>query len=96
MFKLGLTAAVTAAVCFSVAAATGLGAGKPKVIAIKVGDITTLPSDNFHCQVITKTQVACGAKVTPGSVQVYFAPHQLEVLQFKSATKANVLLNIKR
>ncbi len=96
MFKLGLTAALTAAVCFSIVAATGLGAGKAKVITIKVGDIATLPSDNFHCQVITKTQVACGAKVAPNSIQVYYAPHQLEVLQFKSPTKATVLLNIKR
>jgi hypothetical protein len=98
MFKLGLIAALTAAVCFSIASATGLGAGsvKAKVITIKVGDITTLPSDNFHCQVITKTQVACGAKLGPKSIQVYYAPHQLEVLQFKTATKAAVLLNIKR
>lgn len=96
MFKLGLSVAVTAAVCFAIAAATGLGAGKAKVITLKVGDITTLASDNFHCQVITKTQVACGAKLAPNSVQVYYAPHQLEVLQFKSATKATVLLNLKR
>jgi hypothetical protein len=96
MFKLGLTAAVTAAVSFAIAAATGLGAGEAKVISMKVGDITTLASDNFHCQAITKTQVACGAKLAPKSVQVYYAPHQLEVLQFMTATKADVLLNIKR
>jgi hypothetical protein len=96
MGRIVLTAVVTAAVCFAIAAATGLAA-KPRVFKMKVGDVAALSSDNFHCQALAKTQVACGADVKPGSVQVYYAPHQLEVLKFgKTLTKASVLLNIKR
>ena len=37
MFKLGLTAVLTAAVCFAIAAASGLGASSAKVITLKTG-----------------------------------------------------------
>ena len=97
MMKIGLTAALTASCCFAIAAATGFGAAAPPVLNMKLHEIITLKSDNFHCQALTKTQVACGAKVAPNSVQVYYAPKALEVVQFgKTTTKAAVLLNIKR
>jgi hypothetical protein len=96
MLKLALTALATAAACFAIAAATGLGAS-PKVLTMQIGDIASFPSDNFHCQALTKAQVACGAKVAPGSVQVYYGRHQLEVIQFgKSLKKGTILLNVKR
>jgi hypothetical protein len=96
MRRIVLTAVVTAAVCFGIAAATGLAA-KARVLNMKVGDIASFKSDNFHCQALTKSQVACGADVKPGSVQVYYAPHQLEVIKFgKTLKKGTILLNIKR
>ena len=96
MPKLALTALVTAAVCFAIAAATGLGAG-PKVLTMTAGEIISLPSDNFHCQAVTKTQVACGANSLPNSVQVYFSPHQLDVLKFnKAGSKAAIIFSSKR
>jgi hypothetical protein len=96
MLKLALTALTTAAVCFAIAAATGLGA-QPKVITMKPGAIITLASDNFHCQALTTTQVACGANTLSNSVQVYFAPHQLAVVKFdKAGKKASLLAQVKR
>ncbi len=96
MLKLGLTALVTAAICFAIVAATGLGAS-PRVLTMQIGDIASFPVDNFHCQALTKAQVACGATVSPGSVQVYYGPHQLEVIKFgKTLKKGTILLNIKR
>ena len=97
MFKLGLTAVLTAAVCFAIAAASGLGASSAKVITIKQGQIVTLPSGNFHCQVLNATEVACGANSLKGSIQVYFAPHQLAVIKFdKTGKKFTQLFGIKR
>jgi hypothetical protein len=97
MLKIVLTAVVTAVACFAIAVTTGLGAGTAKVLTMNIGDIASFPSDNFHCQALSKTQVACGAKVAPGTVQVYYAPHQLEVIKFgKSIKKGTILLNIKR
>jgi len=98
MSKIGSTALVTAAVCFAIAVTTGLGAApKARVLTMNVGDIASFPSDNFHCQALAATQVACGAKVAPGTVQVYYAPHQLEVIKFgKTLKKGQILLNIKR
>jgi hypothetical protein len=97
MLKIVVTAVVTAVACFAIAATTGLGAGNAKVLTMNIGDIASFPSDNFHCQALSKTQVACGAKVAPGTVQVYYAPHQLEVIKFgKSIKKGTILLNIKR
>jgi len=96
MLKLGLTAALTAAICFAIAAAVGLGAA-PKVLTMKVNEIISLKSDNFHCQALTTTQVACGANTLPSSVQVYFAPHQLVVVKFdKTGKKATQLFGVKR
>lgn len=97
MLRIGLTALGTAVACFTIVATTGLAAGAGKQYNLKVGDIAAFPADNFHCQAVAKTQVACGAKVAPGSVQVYYAPHQLEVVQFgKTLSKGTVLLNVKR
>ena len=92
-----LTVALTAACCVGLAAAAGLGAVALKVVTLQVGEIASFPSDNFHCQAVTRTQIACGAKLAPNSVEVYYAPHQLEVLRFTSSlSKALVLLNVKR
>ena len=97
MLRIGLTAFVTAAVCFTITATTGVAAGVAKVFNMHVGDIASFSADNFHCQAVTKTQVACGAKVAPGSVQVYYGPHQLEVIKFgKTLKQGTILLNIKR
>jgi len=96
MLRVGLAALVSGAVCFAIAAVAGIAA-TPRVLVMNVGDIASFPSDNFHCQALKGTQVACGAKVAPGTVQVYYAPHQLEVVKFgKSLAKGKILLNIKR
>jgi hypothetical protein len=96
MLKITLTAAVTAAVCFAIAAATGLGAA-PKVLTMKVHGIISLKSNNFQCQALTTTEVACGANGLPNSVQVYFGPHALAVLKFdKTGKKATQLFGVKR
>ena len=97
MLKIGLTAAVTAACCFAIAAATGLGAAALPVLNMKLHEIITLKSDNFHCQALTTTQVACGANALGGSTQVYFATHALAVVMFdKTGKKGTVVFNAKR
>jgi hypothetical protein len=95
MLKIGLTAAVTAACCFAIAAATGFGA--PPVLNLTLRGIITLKSDNFHCQALTTTQVACGANALGNSTQVYFSPHALAVVKFdKTGTKGTIVFNAKR
>ena len=43
------------------------------------------------------TEVACGANSLKGSIQVYFAPHQLAVIKFdKTGKKFTQLFGIKR
>jgi hypothetical protein len=97
MFKVALTAAATAAVCFAIAAATGLGAAAPKVVNLKLNEIVSLKSGNFHCQVLAKTQIACGANTLKNAVQVYFTPHALGVIKFNAAgTKGSLLYSVKR
>ena len=97
MFKVAVTAVLTAAVCFAIAAATGLGAAAPKVVNLQVKEITSLKTANFHCDVLTKTQVACGANALPNSVQVYFDPHHVVVLKFNSTGKKfEELFQVKR
>ncbi len=97
MRKLFLGALAGAAVSFAVVAATGLAGGAAKVINMQVGQVIYLKSNNFHCQALSKTQVACGANSIPDSVQVYFGPHQVEVLKFDpTGKKAAILLNVKR
>jgi hypothetical protein len=97
MLKIGLTAAITAACCFAVAATTGLGAAAPTVLQMKLNEVITLGPDNFHCQELKTTQVACGANSLAGSTQVYFAPHALAVLAFdKTGKKASVVYTSKR
>jgi hypothetical protein len=96
MLKIGLTAAITAACCFAIAAATGLGAA-PKVLTMKLNEIITLKADNFHCQALQKTEVACGANSLPNSTQVYFTPHALAVLKFdKTGKKFQNVFSAKR
>jgi hypothetical protein len=87
MIKLALTALLTAAVTVAALAATGLGAGTPQALNMKLKQVIFLKSDNFHCQALTSTQVACGANTLPNSVQVYFTPHQLVVLKFDATGK---------
>ena len=97
MLKLALTALATAAVTIAAVAATGLGAGVPPALNMKIGQVIYLKSDNFHCQAISKAQVACGANTLLNSVQVYFAPHQVAVLKFdKTGKKASLLYGVKR
>jgi hypothetical protein len=97
MLKLALTALAAAAVTVAVVAATGLGAAVPRALNMTINQIIYLKSDNFHCQALTKGQVACGANTLPNSVQVYFTPHQLVVLRFdKSGKKAKPIYATKR
>lgn len=97
MLKLALTAALTTACCAAISAATGLGAAAPKVLTMKLGEIISFRSDDFHCQALTATQVACGANSLPNSVQVYFAPHQLAVVRFdKAGKKGTIKYAVKR
>ena len=64
---------------------------------MKLNQVIYLQSNNFHCQALTKTQVACGANSLPNSVQVYFTPHQLVVLKFdKTGKKAKPIYAVKR
>jgi hypothetical protein len=97
MLKLATCAVVSAAFAFAVAAATGLGATPHRVAEMKVGDIVDLKSANFHCQVLTTTQVACGANSLPNSVQVFFVPHQIAVVKFdKTGKKYAITYQVKR
>ena len=96
MLKICLITLATGALWFAFSAVTGLGAS-PAVVNMSVNEIASFPSDNFHCQALSPTEVACGAKVAPGTVQVYYAPHQLEVVQFgKTLAKGVILLNLRR
>ena len=99
MLKTSLTVLVTATVCFAIAAATGVASGNrsAKVVNLKVGDTVIQASNNFHCVVISKTQIACGGKKLGGQVSVYYGPKQLNVVKFNSAgTKATSLFSIRR
>jgi hypothetical protein len=97
MLKLGLTALAAAAAAVAAVAATGFGASAPPALNMKLNQVIFLKSDNFHCQALTKTQVACGANRLPNSIQVYFAPHQVVVLKFdKTGKKAQTIYASKR
>jgi len=97
MLKLVLTALLTAGATVAALAATGLGASAPPALNMKLKQVIYLQSDNFHCQALTKAQVACGANTLPNSVQVYFTPHQLVVIQFdKTGKKAKPIYAVKR
>lgn len=97
MLKLALTAVVAAAVTVAGLAAAGLGASSPPALNMKLKQVIFLRSDNFHCEALTKAQVACGANTLPNSVQVYFTPHQVVVLKFnKTGTKAQPIFSAKR
>ena len=93
MLKLTLTTLLAAGVF----AASSLGASAPPALNMKLNQVIYLQSNNFHCQALTKTQVACGANTLPNSVQVYFTPHQLVVLRFdKTGKKAKPIYAVKR
>src|SRR5215831_15947888 len=97
MPKLALTALLTAAATVAALATTGFGASAPPPLNMKLHQVIFLKSNNFHCQALTKTQVACGANSLPNSIQVYFAPHQVVVLKFdKTGKKATELYAAKR
>ena len=97
MLKLALTALLTAATTVAALAAGGLGASAPPALNMKLDQVIYLKSDNFHCQALTKTQVACGANKLPNSIQVYFTPHQVVVLKFNSTgKKAKAIYATKR
>ena len=78
MLKTILTALITAAAC----AGAGAAATAAHVFNMGVGDIAAIKSADFHCQVLTKTEVACGGYTIPNSVQVYYTPTQLKVVKF--------------
>ena len=96
MLKLILTALVTASVC----ATAGLGAVQAHVFNLKVGDFAAIKSIDFHCQVVTKDEVACGGYKLPSSVQVYYSPTNVAVVKFgvpkNGKISRQILMNIKR
>ena len=103
MLKIGLTALVTATLCFGLVAATGFASQQSsqrqqaRVINLKVQDRLSLKSNNFQCLVLTKKQVACGRNKLPNQVHVYFDPTQLQVVRFnKAGTSATVLFKVAR
>jgi hypothetical protein len=88
---------VTALLAAGMYAATAVGASAPPALNMKLHQVIYLPSNNFHCQALTKTQVACGANKLPNSIQVYFTPHQVVVLKFNSSgKKAKAIYAAKR
>ena len=97
MFKVGLTALITAIACFAIAAATGLGAAvlKPLTLARQAGG--RLQARKPPLPGPDSTQVVCGADALENSVQVYFQPHLLAVIKFnKTGTKFTQLYAAKR
>jgi hypothetical protein len=97
MFRLGLTALVTAGACFAIASATGLGAAVFAPLTLHVGQSVDFKAGNFHCEALTTTQVVCGADTLRNSVQVYYEPHVLAVIKFNNAgTKFAQLYAVKR
>jgi hypothetical protein len=99
MLKTSLAVLVTATVCFAIAAATGLASGNrsSKTITLKVGDRIVQASNNFNCQVLSKTQVACGGKQFAGQIVVYYEPKTIRVLRVnKAGTNATVLYKVAR
>ena len=99
MLKTSLTVLVTAAACFAIAAGTGLASAdrSAKTYNLMVGDQIIQASNNFHCQVLSKTQIACGGKKLAGQVSVYYSPTQLNVVKFpKTGNTATVLFAVKR
>ena len=99
MLKTFLTVLVTAAACFGIAAATGFASSdrSARTINLKVGDTIVQASNNFHCQVLSKKQIACGGKTLAGQVSVYYSPTQLDVVKFpKTGNKATVLFAVRR
>ena len=97
MLKLALTALAAAAATVAAVTATGFGASVPPALNMKLDQVIYLKSDNFHCQALTKVQVACGANTLPNSIQVYFTPHQVVVLKFdKTGKKAKAIYATKR
>ena len=67
------------------------------MLNLKVGDVVIQSSNNFHCQVSSKTQIACGGKTLKNSISVYYSPHQVNVVRFNAAgTGATVLFGIRR
>ncbi len=99
MLKTTLAVLVTAAACFAIAATTGVASGDraARTINLKVGDTIIQASNNFHCEVIAKTQIACGGKKLAGQVAVYYGPDQINVVRFnKAGSSATVLFKIAR
>ncbi len=99
MLKTSLTVLVTATLCFAIAAATGLASGSrsAKTVNLKVGDTVIQASNNFHCVVLSKSQIACGGKQLAGQVSVYYSKTQLNVVRFpKTGNKATVLFAVRR
>jgi hypothetical protein len=99
MLKVSLTALVTAAVCFAVAAAAGFARTGARSYTLKAGDRAVFPSANFQCQALSKTQIACGPLTgLPNSVNVYYTKTQLAVIRYgKTLTaKGTLLYQIKR
>ena len=81
------------------AAATGLASGSrsAKTINLKVGDRIVQAASNFNCQVLSKTQVACGGKQLAGQIVVYYSPQQINVIRVnKAGTKGTVIYKVAR
>jgi hypothetical protein len=99
MLKTSLTVLVTAAICFAIAAATGFASSdrSARTINLKVGDTIIQASNNFHCNVLAKDQIACGGRGFAGKLAVYYTPKQLNVVRVnKAGTGGTVIFKIAR
>jgi hypothetical protein len=97
MLKIALTAVVTAAASFALAAGTGLARMGGHRYSLKVGDRATFPGLDFQCQAVSKVEAACGSIKIPNSTQVYYSPKQLAVVKFGSTLKkGTILLQVNR
>ena len=100
MLKTSLTVLVTAAVCFGIAAATGLASERPQRAhdqpeGRRHRSSRRRTTSTARCSRRRRSRAA--ARRSAGQVSVYYGPKQLNVVQFpKTGNKATVLFAIKR
>ena len=82
MWKVLLTALVTASACFAITAMTGFASAR-KVVHLHPGDIADMPALKIDCQlpVSSTPQAACGERLLKGAYYVEFLPKLILVEQ---------------
>jgi hypothetical protein len=97
VLKIALTAVVTAAASFAIAAGTGLARTGAHSYTLHPGDRAVVPGLDFQCQAVSKVEAACGSLKITNSTQVYYSPKQLAVVKFGSTLKkGTILLQVNR